>query len=137
LLAAAVALAGLAPLLEQLPLGLDTPVGVNGAFLSGGMRQRVALARAVYGQPRLLVLDEPNSHLDAEGDAALGQCIGQLQAAGSTVVVVSHRQSVLALATHLMIVRDGAMHACGPRDEVILALKRAFEQQGAAPGGRA
>jgi ATP-binding cassette subfamily C exporter for protease/lipase len=134
-LQAAVALAGLAPLLEQLPAGLDTPVGVNGAFLSGGMRQRVALARAVYGQPRLVVLDEPNSHLDAEGDAALAQCIGQLQAGGSTVVVISHRQSVLALASHLMILRDGAMQACGPRDEVIRALKKAYEQQGAAARG--
>ena len=131
-LADAVMLAGLESLLADLPQGLQSPVGVQGAFLSAGMRQRVALARAVYGRPRLLVLDEPNSNLDVEGEAALGRCLQELQAGGSTVVVISHRQSVLQVATHLMIVRDGMMQACGPRDEVIVALKKAYEQQGSA-----
>ena len=134
-LSEAVALAGLAPLVADLPQGLQSSVGVQGEFLSAGMRQRVALARAVYGRPRLLVLDEPNSNLDADGETALASCLQQLQADGSTVVVISHRQSVLQVATHLMIVRDGAMHACGPRDEVILALKKAYGQAGAQEQG--
>ncbi len=134
-LSEAVALAGLAPLVADLPQGLQSPVGVQGEFLSAGMRQRVALARAVYDRPRLLVLDEPNSNLDVEGEAALARCLQQLQAGGSTVVVISHRQSVLQVASHLMIVRDGAMQACGPRDEVILALKKAYGQAGAQAQG--
>jgi ATP-binding cassette subfamily C exporter for protease/lipase len=131
----AIDLAGLTELLEQLPQGLQTPVGVQGAFLSGGMRQRIALARAVYGQPALVVLDEPNSHLDSAGEQALARCLQQLREGGSTVVVISHRQSVLEQATHLMVVREGVMQACGARDEVIQALKKAYQQQAAAPGG--
>lgn len=133
-LQSAVALAGLHALVAQLPQGLQTPVGVQGAFLSGGMRQRIALARAVYGRPRLLVLDEPNSNLDADGEQALARCLEQLREAGCTVVVISHRQSVLQVASHLMILRDGQMQAFGLRDEVILALKKALAQQGQVPG---
>ena len=131
----AIELAGLGPLLDQLPQGLQTPVGVQGAFLSGGMRQRIALARAVYGRPRLVVLDEPNSHLDSAGEQALARCLQQLRQGGSTVVVISHRQSVLEQATHLMVVREGVMQACGVRDEVIQALKKAYQQHAGAPSG--
>jgi len=133
----AVDLAGLRELLDSLPQGLAAQVGVQGTFLSGGMRQRIALARAVYGRPRLVVLDEPNSHLDAEGEAALARCLQQLRADGCTVVVISHRSSVLQAATHLMILREGHMQACGPRDEVIAALKKAMAQPGGAREGRA
>jgi ATP-binding cassette subfamily C exporter for protease/lipase len=125
----AVDMVGLSPWVRQWPLGLDQAIGVAGAHLSGGMRQRIGLARAVYGQPRLVVLDEPNAHLDEAGEQALMVCLGQLKQQGCTVVVISHRQSVLQMATHLVVVRDGVMQAFGERDQVIAALQKAYAQQ--------
>jgi ATP-binding cassette subfamily C exporter for protease/lipase len=125
----AVDMVGLTPWVSTWPLGLDQPIGVAGAHVSGGMRQRIGLARAVYGNPRLVVLDEPNAHLDEAGEQALMACLAQLKQQGCTVVVISHRQSVLQMATHLVVVRDGVMQAFGERDQVIAALQKAYAQQ--------
>jgi len=96
--------------------------------LSGGQRQRVALARAIYGEPALVVLDEPNSSLDEAGDAALAAAILNLKARGTTFVVMTHRTSVLAVADKMLVLCDGAMQAFGARDEVLAALRQAGEQ---------
>ena len=119
---------GLHDFIMSLPQGYESPVGRDGARLSGGQRQRVALARAIYGDPVLVVLDEPNSSLDEAGDAALAAAIIQLKARGTTFVVMTHRTSVLEVADKLMILQDGVMQAFGPRDEVLAALKKANEQ---------
>ena len=119
---------GLHDFIMDLPQGYESPVGRDGASLSGGQRQRVALARAIYGDPVLVVLDEPNSSLDEAGDAALAAAIVQLKALGTTFVVMTHRTSVLAVADKMMILQDGVMQAFGPRDEVLAALKKANEQ---------
>jgi len=129
LLRQAVALAGLTPWVNRWPLGLDHAIGVEGGHVSGGMRQRIGLARAVYGNPRLVVLDEPNSHLDEDGEKALMACLAQLKQRQTTTVVISHRQSVLQMATHMVVVRDGVMQAFGERDQVIAALQKAYAQQ--------
>jgi ATP-binding cassette subfamily C exporter for protease/lipase len=129
LLRQAVELVGLGPWVSSGALGLDQPMGVAGAHVSGGMRQRIGLARAIYGNPRLVVLDEPNSHLDEEGEKALMACLTQLKQRQTTTVVISHRQSVLQMATHLVVVRDGVMQAFGERDQVIAALQKAYAQQ--------
>ena len=129
LLRQAVELVGLGPWVSSWPLGLDQPLGVAGAHVSGGMRQRIGLARAIYGNPRLVVLDEPNSHLDEEGEKALMACLAQLKQRQTTTVVISHRQSVLQMATHMVVVRDGVMQAFGERDQVIAALQKAYAQQ--------
>jgi ATP-binding cassette subfamily C exporter for protease/lipase len=129
LLRQAVALAGLTPWVSRWPLGLDHAIGVEGGHVSGGMRQRIGLARAVYGNPRLVVLDEPNSHLDEDGEKALMACLAQLKQRQTTTVVISHRQSVLQMATHMVVVRDGVMQAFGERDQVIAALQKAYAQQ--------
>jgi ATP-binding cassette subfamily C exporter for protease/lipase len=97
-------------------------------MLSGGQRQRVALARAIYGEPALVVLDEPNSSLDDAGDAALAAVISKLKARGTTFVVMTHRSSVLAVADKMLVLCDGAMQAFGARDEVLAALRQAGEQ---------
>ena len=125
----AVELAGLTPWVARWPLGLDHPIGVAGAHVSGGMRQRIGLARAVYGNPRWVVLDEPNSHLDEDGEKALMACLAQLKQRQTTTLVISHRQSVLQMATHMVVVRDGVMQAFGERDQVIAALQKAYAQQ--------
>jgi ATP-binding cassette subfamily C exporter for protease/lipase len=111
-----------------LPQGYDTPVGRDGAVLSGGQRQRVALARALYGDPALLVLDEPNSSLDEAGDAALNAALRGLKARGATVVVMTHRTSVLGAMDKVLLLVDGAQQAFGPRDEVMAALQKAQTQ---------
>lgn len=115
----------------SLPLGYDSPVGREGGMLSGGQRQRIALARALYGDPVLVVLDEPNSSLDEAGDAALSSAIRDLKARGTTFVVMTHRTSVLAVADKLLVLNDGVMQAFGPRDEVLAALNKASAQAAA------
>ncbi len=128
---------GLHDFIMSLPEGYDSPVGREGAMLSGGQRQRVALARAIYGDPVLVVLDEPNSSLDEAGDAALAAAILALKARGTTFVVMTHRTSVLAVADKMLVLRDGVMQAFGPRDDVLAALKKANEQAAAAQAGQA
>jgi ATP-binding cassette, subfamily C, bacterial len=92
--------------------------------LSGGIRQRIGLARAVYGNPSLIVLDEPSSNLDSDGDAALLSCITELKQRGATVVVISHRPNTLGVADKLLILKDGAVEMFGPRNDVIARLTR-------------
>ena len=123
---------GLHEFIMAFPQGYDTPVGREGAMLSGGQRQRVALARAFYGDPVLVVLDEPNSSLDEAGDAALAAGVLALKSKGTTFVIMTHRTSVLAVSDKLLVLRDGVMQAFGPRDEVLAALKKANEQAMAA-----
>ena len=129
---------GLHEFILSLPLGYDSPVGPEGARLSGGQRQRVGLARALYGDPVFVVLDEPNSSLDEEGDAALARAIQEGKARGTTFVVMTHRTSVLAVADKMLVLRDGLQQAFGPRDEVLAALQQAQQQaqQPAAPAPR-
>lgn len=119
---------GLHDYILALPQGYDSPVGREGAMLSGGQRQRVALARALYGKPAFVVLDEPNSSLDEQGDAALAAAISRLAAQGTTFVVMTHRTSVLGVADKMLVLREGQAQAFGPRDAVIKALNEAVAQ---------
>ena len=112
-------LANVHDLVMRLPQGYDTPLGENGARLSAGQRQRVALARALYGDPALIVMDEPNSNLDAEGEAALDRAIRVVLQQGAAVVVVAHRPSALHAVSHRLVLNDGKVVANGPRDEVL------------------
>ena len=121
---AAAKLVGVHDLIMSLPQGYNSPVGRDGAMLSGGQRQRVGLARALYGKPVFVVLDEPNSSLDEAGDAALANAIAALKQLGTTFVVMTHRTSVLGVADKMLIMRDGAQQAFGPRDEVLAALQQ-------------
>jgi ATP-binding cassette subfamily C exporter for protease/lipase len=127
-LKAAAEAAGLQGFLATLPQGFDTPVGRDGARLSGGQRQRVALARALYGEPAFVVLDEPNSSLDEQGEAALIAAIRQLKQRGTTFVVMTHRTGVLAVADKMLVLQDGTQQAFGPRDDVMAALNKAAAQ---------
>ena len=129
---AAARLVGLHELIMSLPQGYNSPIGRDGAMLSGGQRQRVGLARALYGKPVFVVLDEPNSSLDEAGDAALANAIAALKQLGTTFVVMTHRTSVLGVADKMLIMRDGARQAFGPRDDVLAALQKA-RQPAAVP----
>jgi len=104
--------------------GYDTRVGEGGAVLSGGQTQRIALARALYGRPKLLVLDEPNSNLDTDGDAALSRAIQIMRKAGSTVIVMAHRPSAIAAVNKLLMLKDGRQMAFGPKDEVLKSVTK-------------
>ena len=131
---AAAQAAGLHQMILRFPKGYDTRVGQAGSFLSGGQRQRIGLARALYGQPVLVVLDEPNANLDDEGENALLNAVLLLKQQGKTVVLISHRQGVLKVADRLVIMQDGQVVASGPRDGVLAALQK---QRDAAAGASA
>lgn len=134
---AAARLVGLHDLIMSLPQGYNSPIGRDGANLSGGQRQRVGLARALYGKPVFVVLDEPNSSLDEAGDVALANAIASLKQLGTTFVVMTHRTSVLGVADKMLLMRDGAQQAFGPRDEVLAALQKARQPQVQAPPAEA
>lgn len=108
----------------SLPQGYDTPVGEHGARLSPGQRQRVALARALYGNPQLVVLDEPNSNLDGAGEVALAQAMSALRSAGVTTVVVTHRPSLIAHVDKIMVLGAGRIQQFGPAGEVMKEMQR-------------
>ena len=114
--------AGLHEMILRFPKGYDTSMGEAGNLLSGGQRQRIGLARAIYGQPALVVLDEPNANLDDVGEAALVQAVQALRARGSAVVLITHRPGILAVADNVVILKDGVLQAQGPRDAVLAAL---------------
>lgn len=108
----------------QLPKGYDTPIGEAGARLSPGQRQRIALARAMYGDVRLVVLDEPNASLDAEGEIALAHALSSLRAEGVTSIVVTHRPSLVAHVDKILILEAGQVKQCGPAGEVMKAMQK-------------
>jgi ATP-binding cassette subfamily C exporter for protease/lipase len=115
--------AGMHEIILNLPKGYDTPLGVGGSMLSGGQKQRVGLARALYGDPVLLVLDEPNSNLDEQGEQALLETIRGLSARGKTTVLITHKMSSLSVVQKIMVLNDGSLKAFGPREEVLAALR--------------
>jgi len=120
--------AGAHELLLTLPQGYDTQIGAGGQRLSGGQRQRVALARALYGDPPILVLDEPNANLDAPGEQALVDSIREAKARGRTVIVMAHRPSAIAACDLLLMLDKGVQIDFGPRDEVLKKRTRNYPQ---------
>src|SRR5262249_55678321 len=119
LVLAAAQAAGVHEMILRLPSGYDTRIGEGGAVLSGGQRQRIALARALYGNPFLVVLDEPASNLDTEGEVSLQKALRDLKARRSIVVMIAHRPSALAACDKVLLLINGMQAALGPRDEVL------------------
>lgn len=113
--------AGVHDMIGRLPKGYETPLVDGGARLSGGQRQRIALARAVFGTPKLLVLDEPNSSLDADGEAALIEAVERARASGAAVLIVAQRMSILNKADRLLLLREGAVAQYGDKADVLAA----------------
>lgn len=128
-------MAGVHDLILHFPQGYDTQIGDAGSGLSGGQKQRIGLARALYGDPAIVVLDEPNSNLDDAGEAALTKAIIAMRQSGKTVVIISHRPSILQTTNKLLLMRDGIVQAFGPTDQVLKALSQAQAQ--AQGGGHA
>jgi ATP-binding cassette subfamily C exporter for protease/lipase len=110
------------------PKGYDTELGDGGAGLSGGQRQRIGLARAMYGDPSVIVLDEPNSNLDDAGEAALVQAVSDLRARGKTIVLITHRTNAIAVTTKLLLLREGTVALFGETNQVLAALNEANQK---------
>lgn len=126
----AATMSGAHEMVQTLANGYETNVGDGGMFLSGGQRQRVGLARAVYRSPSLIILDEPNSNLDSDGEKALMSCIQHLKAMGKTVVLVTHKTNLLALTDKILMLRNGTAEKFGPTQDF-------FQKPQAAPQGQA
>lgn len=124
--------AGMHEMILRFPKGYDTPIGEAGNLLSGGQRQRIGLARAIYGEPSLIVLDEPNANLDDAGEAALLRTVRELKAKGKTVFLITHRPGAIAVADRLMVLRDGEIYVDGPKEAVVTSM-RAPSASNAAP----
>jgi ATP-binding cassette, subfamily C, bacterial PrsD len=116
--------AGVHELIVRLPHGYETRIGEGGMALSGGQRQRIALARALYGDPFLVVLDEPNSNLDSEGEQALTQAIANVRARGGIAVVIAHRASALAAVDQVLVMANGEAKALGPKEQIMRPVVR-------------
>lgn len=127
--------AGVHDLILQLPRGYDTPIGEGGQALSGGQRQRIALARALYGDPRLIILDEPNANLDSDGEQALAKALAQAGKEGRTVVVMTHRMSLLSVVNKMAVLQEGTLRMFGPRDAVMTELNKAKGGKALPKGG--
>jgi len=125
LIVAAAHLAGVHEMILRLPQGYDTPLGMGGYQLSGGQRQRIGLARAVYNNPAFIVLDEPNANLDDIGEMALIKAITTLRTQGQTVVLISHRPTLLGVVNKVLLINEGAVQAFGPREQVFANLRQA------------
>ncbi|MDD2760357.1 MAG: type I secretion system permease/ATPase, partial [Methylomonas sp.] len=119
-------------LILRLPEGYDTVIGATGGNLSGGQRQRVGLARALYGNPVLVVLDEPNSNLDEQGEAALERALVRLREKQTTVLIITHRNNVLSKVDKLLILQDGTLAVYGLKDQVIAYLQQQQQQANTA-----
>jgi len=119
---AAAKMAEIHDMVLQLPEAYETRIGPSGLKLSGGQSQRIGLARAAFGDPKLVILDEPNAHLDQAGEMALVRTIARLKASGAAVLVVAHRQSILAAIDRILVMNDGVIETYGARDEVLQAL---------------
>ncbi|RDI60780.1 type I secretion system permease/ATPase [Microvirga subterranea] len=117
-------------LIQHLPDGYDTQIGDGGARLSGGQRQRIGLARAVYGNPRLVILDEPNANLDQAGESALAATLNLLKQQGTALIIVGHRPSTLAQADKILLLKDGAVELFGPREKVLQTLREIAANNG-------
>ena len=121
---AAAQLAGVHELILKFPQGYDTHIGSSGGALSGGQRQRIALARAVFGSPKLLILDEPNSNLDDQGEKELVQALNRIKLKGCTTLVITHRTMILQCVDKMLMLKDGQLAAFGPRNDVLAALQK-------------
>jgi PrtD family type I secretion system ABC transporter len=121
-------------LILRLPQGYDTPIGRGGSALSGGQRQRIGLARAVFGNPAIIVLDEPNSNLDDAGEAALVHAVSQMKTDGTTVVIISHRPSILSATDQILLLEAGKIRLFGSRAEVLATVTRPVVTAGGRAG---
>jgi PrtD family type I secretion system ABC transporter len=131
---AAARAAGVHELILRLPKGYDTMLGAGGRGLSAGQAQRVALARALYGDPPLLILDEPNSALDADGEAALNTALVAAKARNAAILIVAHRTGILNIADRLLVLREGQLEMIGPRAEVVAKMSAGAKPQANGPG---
>jgi ATP-binding cassette subfamily C protein EexD len=120
--------AGVHEMILRLPDGYDTKIGAGGATLSGGQRQRIGLARAIYNDPVLVVLDEPNSNLDDVGEAGLVNAINYLKQIGSTVIIITHRPSILQVTNKIAVIKQGALELYGNTNEVLAQLSKNAQQ---------
>jgi len=126
-LSLAISRAGLTDVIAGHPDGINMQIGQDGHYLSGGQRQRVGLARAIYGNPQLIVLDEPNANLDEAGDAILMATLKQLKAEGCTIVVISHKKSLLKVSDYLLVLASGRPKLFGPTAKVIEKMQESLK----------
>lgn len=121
-------IAGLHEMILQLPNGYDTQIGEGGAVLSGGQRQRIGFARALYGNPKILILDEPNASLDTAGEQALVNALAYLKQSGTTTILITHNPHFINNVTKLLVMQNGALAAFGPKEWVMAQLNKATQQ---------